>query len=147
MKHRESFLKRIVAMLNLNGEATARERLEEFIKEQKHSTLLERIRAIRNNSYFMPDYNKPKVFTEVNILYKENSSDEFKPISHSIITTCERPEDFGDDIKAWKKFMNRDHKRATSPEILKQKEEQFQTKMREKYSKLQPFFNRMMRVE
>jgi hypothetical protein len=147
MKHRDSFFKRIATLLNLNGEATAKERLEDFIKDQKHLTLLERIKAIRTNSYFVPDYDKPKVFTEVVIMYKENPNDEFKPINHNVVLTQQRPEDFGNDIKAWKKFMNRDHKKATTPEMLKQKEEQFQSKMKEKYEKLQPFFNRMMRVD
>ena len=134
-------------MLNFNGESTAEEMLENFIKDQKHLTLLERIKAIRQNSYFMPDYNKPKVFTDINILYKEESSDEFKPINYNTITTCERPEDFGRDFKAWKKIVNRDHKRNTTSDAIMQREEAFQRMMRERYAKLQPFFNRMMRVE
>ena len=147
MKHRDSFFKRLATLLNLNGEKTAQERLEQFIKDQKHLTLLERIKAIRNNSYFVPDYNKPKAYTDIVILYQENPQEEFKAISGETRLSQQRPEDFGSDIKAWKKFMNRDHKRATSPKVVKQKEEQFQAKMREKYAKLQPFFNRMMRVE
>jgi hypothetical protein len=144
MRHKNSFFKRLSALLNLSGEATAEERLGEFIRDQKHITLLERIKSIRNNSYFTPDYNKPKVYTDA-ILYKEG--DEFKPISYETRLSQQRPEDFGNDIKAWKKFMNRDHKKATSQEVLEEKEEQFQEMMRSKYEKLQPFFNRMMRVE
>ena len=136
-----------MVMLSLSNESTAEEKLEQFIKDQKHATLLERIKAIRTNSYFVPDYNKPKAYSDIIILYKENPNDDFKEISSAVTRTCERPEDFGNDIKAWKKFMNRDHKRATSPHVLKEKEEKFQEMMRSKYIKLQPFFNRMMRVE
>ena len=95
----------------------------------------------------MPDYNKPKVFTDINILYKEENSGEFKPINYNTVTTCERPEDFGHDFKAWKKFVNRDHKRNTTSDAILKREEAFQRMMRERYAKLQPFFNRMMRVE
>ena len=147
MKQKDSFLNKLSTILNLNGESTAKERLEDFIKDQKHVTLLERIKAIRTNSYFIPDYNKPKAFTEIVIMYKANPNEDFKTISHETRVACERPEDFGNDIKAWKKFMNRDHKKSTTPEFLKQKEEQFQENMKNKYAKLQPFFNRMMRVD
>lgn len=147
MKQKDSFFKKLLSFLSDNKDSSAEEMLKKFIKEQKHATLLERIKAIRTNSFFVPDYNKPKVFTEVKILYKKNSDSDFQPISHETKLAHERPEDFGNDIKAWKKFVNRDHKRATTHSALKEKEEKFQKLMRSKFEKLQPFFNRMMRVD
>lgn len=100
-----SFMKKLSLLLGITSEMTAQERLAQFMRDQQHINLLERIKAIRTDSYFIPDYNKPKVFTDVKITVCGT------PINSNTITTCERPIDFGNDIKAWKKFVSLDHKK------------------------------------
>lgn len=122
-RNKKSFLRRLFDFLGITNELTAEEKLELFIRNQKQSNLLERLESIRTNGYFEPNYNKPPVFTDVVITfqkpYKENGVDIFveTPISHCTITTCERPIDFNNDIKAWMKFVRLDHKKE-----LKQKD-------------------------
>jgi len=92
-RNRHIFFSRLVAYLGLNNEKTAQERLEEFINEQKHQTLLDRIKAIRTNSYYVPNYDAPKAYTDIVITCKDN-----KPISYNTTQTCERPVDFKGDM-------------------------------------------------
>ncbi len=104
-------LSKLTTYFGLSNELDAKERLIQFINEQKHETLLNRIKAIRRNSFYVPDYNKPKIYTDIVILYKESPLDEFKPISSLTKLSQERPIDFGNDIKAWKKIVGIDHKK------------------------------------
>lgn len=119
-----SFFKKLANSLNLNNEPTAEEKLAQFIKDYKHMTLLDRIKAIRQNSDYIPDYNKPKVYTDVVIMYQENPNEDFKPINHTTTTTCQRPIDFNNDIKAWKRIVQLDNKKAEKER--KEKEAAFQ---------------------
>lgn len=114
------FIRKLSTALGLNNEKTAMERLELFILEQKHDTLLNRIKAIRTNSPYVPDYNKPKVHTDILILYKEHPLDEFKPISSHTRLAQKRPIEFGNDIKAWKKIVGLDHKKELKEKKLLQ---------------------------
>lgn len=115
------FLNILLSSLTLNGKAEAEEKLIRFIKEHKHMTLLDRIKAIRTNSDYLPDYNLPKVYTDVQILNEDGS-----PIKYTTKTTCERPVDFNNDIKAWKKIVQLDNKKAVREAKAKEKEIAFQ---------------------
>ena len=75
MKHRQSIFAKLATALSLSNDRAAEEMLEQYIKDNKHTTLLERIKAIRNNSYFVPDYNKPKAYADMVI--------SFPPLVHS----------------------------------------------------------------
>lgn len=114
-------LNKLTAYLGLSNEPDAKERLIQFINEQKHETLLNRIKAIRRNSYFVPDYNKPKVHTDIVIQYQVNSNSyypEYKPISSNTKMAYDRPIDFGNDMKAWKKIVSLDHKKELKAKQL-----------------------------
>ena len=100
---------KLAVMLNLTNELSDEEKLTQFINEQKHATLLDRIKAIRTNSYYIPNYNKPKSFTDVIITY--NNGETYIPISDRTLLSSERPIDFGNNIKIWKKVIRLDHKK------------------------------------
>lgn len=147
MRHRQNIFEKLATAFNLNNEKTADEMLEQYIKDNKHTTLLERIKAIRNNSYFIPDYNKPKAYSNVVISFQETPTSEPKPISHETITTNKRPIDFGNDIKGWMDSIYADHLKEISIENKNKKAEVFHNMMNERYSIVNKFFNKMMRVD
>ncbi len=109
MKHKKTFLVKLATAFSFSNEKTAEEMLEQYIKDNKHTTLLERIAAIRNNSYFVPDYNKPRINTDVAILFQETPDSTPKAISGETITTQQRPVDFGNDIEAWFDSIKKSH--------------------------------------
>jgi hypothetical protein len=108
---------------------------------------LERIKAIRNNSYFVPDYNKPKAYADMVISFQETPTSELKPISPETITTYQRPIDFGNDIQGWIDSVYSDHLNEISIENKNKKSEAFEQMMNERYINVNKFFNRMMRVD
>jgi len=138
------FIKTLIKSMGLNDEKSAAERLEHFIKEQKHQTLLDRIKAIRTNSYYVPDYNKPKVYTDVLILYKESPNDEFKPINSNVKTSQPRPVEFGNDIQGWLDSMYADNLKDL--ENAKNKKEVFKKLMDERYKEVNKIYNKFLKV-
>lgn len=147
MKHKKTFLVKLATAFSLNNEKTAKEMLEQYIKDNKYTTLLERIKAIRNNSYFVPDYNKPKAYADMVIYFQETPTSEPKPISPETITTYQRPVDFGNDIQGWFDSIHADHLKEISIENKNKKEEIFKKVMSERYASLNTFFDKMMRVD
>jgi len=125
MKKKNNFIQRLATYLSLNNEKTAEERLQQFINDQKHQTLLDRIKAIRNNSNYEPDYNKPKVHTDIVILYQINSANsyfpEFVPIDSRTRLTQQRPAEFENDMGKWLDAIKEEPTREK--EIKKAKEE------------------------
>lgn len=108
---KSKIIHRIAVMLDLTNELSAEEKFNRLVKEQEHLTLLDRIKAIRTTGYYEPVYDKPKLYSDVVIGY--NSSEGFVPITNNTITSCPRPIDFGNNIRAWKKSVRIDHKKAT----------------------------------
>jgi hypothetical protein len=147
MKHRQSIFAKLATALSLSNDRTAEEMLEQYIKDNKHTTLLERIKAIRNNSYFVPDYNKPKAYADMVISFQETPTSELKPISSETITTYQRPVDFGNDIQGWFDSIHADHLKEISIENKNKKTEAFEQMMNERYVNVNKFFNRMLRVD
>lgn len=111
------FLRQFFINIGIIDDLSVEERFTQFIVDQKHNSLLDRIKEIRNNSLYEPDYNKPKSFTDLEIYYNatpDNSktlkeveqfyllSPEYKPITHLTKLAQERPEDFGSDITKWR---------------------------------------------
>lgn len=147
MRHRQNIFEKLAIALSLTNEKTAEEMLEQYIRDNKHTTLLERIKAIRNNSYFIPDYNKPKAYVDMVISFQETPTSELKPISPETITTHKRPVDFGNDIQGWMDSIYADHLKEISIENKNKKAEVFHNMMNERYSIVNKFFNKMMRVD
>ncbi len=84
-------IKKIIAFFRIGNEKTAVETLVQVVKEQEHITLLRRIEDIRLHSLYVPDYNIPRVHTNVNI----------GNISGNTRLAQPRPVDFGNDIQTW----------------------------------------------
>lgn len=127
MIQKKTFRQKLATAFSLNNEKTAEEMLEQYIKDNKHTTLLERINAIRNNSFFVPDYNKSRINTDVAILFQETPDSEPKPISGETITTQQRPVDFGNDIEAWFDSIKKAH--LNEKEEKRKKQEAYESMM------------------
>lgn len=125
MKFRYNIFTKLAIMLSFKNELTAEEMLENYIREQRPLTLLERIKAIRQDSNFIPVYNAPKAYEDETVSYEENG--ELKPISSKVITSQPRPIDFGNDIKAWRKILSIEHKKEIKRK-LKDKEREIARK-------------------
>jgi len=104
---------RFALIFNLTNEPTSKEQLRQIILEQKHINFLERIKAIRTDSHFIPEYDKPKVFSDVKIMYGG------EPISDATPIIYDRPISFDGDIKAWKKIIRLDHKKELKEKEIK----------------------------
>ena len=111
MKIKNKIIHRIAVMLDLTNELSAEEKFNRLVKEQEHLTLLDRIKAIRTTGYYEPVYNKPKLYSDVIIGY--DTIEGFIHITNKTITSCPRPIDFGNNIRAWKKSVRIDHKKVT----------------------------------
>jgi hypothetical protein len=115
------FIQQIMETFHLSHEPSSKERLRFLIEEYKHLTLEQRITAIRTNSDYVPNYNRPKVFTDIVNCINENTK-----------LAVERPVDFKGNIGAWKKNVRRDHKKEVQQKKLlelqeKQRKELFDT--------------------
>ena len=93
-------IKKANAFFGIGNEQSAVETLVQVVKEQEHITLLRRIEDIRLHSLYVPDYNLPRVHTDVVIKYDEGLGN-FKPISSNTRLAQPRPVDFGNDIQRW----------------------------------------------
>lgn len=112
----KQILRKIAIALNLVNDISAEEQIAHLIKEQRYLNLIDRIKTIRNKEGYIPNYNAPKVYTDIQIMCDD------KPISFVTKVSCERPIDFGNDVKAWKKIVQLDHKKDVKEE--KKKEQQ-----------------------
>lgn len=112
---KQLFIKIGIAMSWID-DTSAEERLANLIKEHKHSTLIERIKAIREEGDYIPNYNAPKAYTEIQIMCDD------KPISFATKVSCERPIDFDNDVKAWKKIVQLSHKKDLKEEKKKKQQ-------------------------
>ena len=86
----KTFLRQTLINIGLLDDLTTQEVFHQFILDQKHETLVNRIKAIRNNSDYEPDYNKPKVFTDIIISYDkfpESPFPDFSPINSNVRTS------------------------------------------------------------
>ena len=117
-------IRNALVKLGVIDEIPLDELIKNFIYQQEHKTLLERIEAIRTNSNYIPDYNRPKLYTDVSITYLDNGVE--KPISMNTRLACERPIDFNNDIKAWKKITRLEHKKEINQ---KKKDEETKTEL------------------
>lgn len=141
------FIQKLITYLGLNNEKTAVEVLQNFIKEQQHRTLLSRIDDIRNHSNYVPNYNLPKVFTDVEILYNvnpESSHKEYKPINSNIRLAQKRPVDFGNDMQKWMDAVFGENKDTLDNENSRR--EAYEKVMQERYDNVNKFYNKMLRV-
>lgn len=133
-RNKNSFLRKLFNFLGITSELTAEEKLETFIKNQKQLNLLERLESIRTSGYFVPDYNKPPAFTDVVITFDKSYVSDGKeikkeiPISHHTVTTCERPIDFNNDVKAWLKIVRLDHRKELKQKQAKELQRQLDEK-------------------
>jgi hypothetical protein len=141
----KQLIKQIVVSMGFSHEPSAEEKLEQFSRDQKHLNLLDRIRAIRTSGDYEPDYNKPKSFTDTQILYKENPLEPYIPVSDQT-KTIPRAVDFDGDIKAWKKIVSLDHKKELRQKKLEElRQSQFRDVIQHK---LTPhIMSRMMRID
>ena len=141
-------LKKLALNIGVTNGQSTEEIFTQFLQDQKRINLIERIKVIRQSGWYTPDYNKPKVFTDVKILFNSTpsaSTSTFEPISFDIKTTCERPVDFGNDMEKWLS-SNRANNLMDS-ESKKKKELEFQMVMQERYENVNKFFNKFLKVE
>lgn len=151
MRIKNNILKKIVLKLahalDLTDELTPEEKLEGLITEMKPTTLLQRIEAIRNSGYFIPDYDKPRLYSDIKILYNDSpikAEDGFKPISDKTIL-IERPEDFGNNIRAWKKAVRIQNKKENKRKReLAEQEERVRNSVRGDFADM--IMNQMMKL-
>lgn len=125
MKNR---LKKIAIALGLSKELTAEEKLVNLTKEQKQENLIADILRIRRIGGYEPNYNKPPVFTDY-------------PIQLKVITACERPIDFGNNIVDWVKSVQEDHiKKLTKEKVEKESYEKSLEERKEAVHKVMRHF-------
>lgn len=118
----KKIFKKIALALNWTTETSAEEQLANFIKENKQTALINRIKSIRRNGDYIPNYNLPKVHTDIQILCQKTPNGDYEPISSVTKISCERPIDFGNDVKAWKKIVQIDHRKSVKEETKKAKQ-------------------------
>lgn len=122
-----NFLRKIVLKLafalDLTNQLSPEEQVEFIKKEFSKSSLEERIKAIRTNSDFVPVYNKPKSYSDIAIMYQETPTSDFKPISDKTVL-IERPQDFGNDIMAWRDAIHLQYQQDVVEKREKEKQQE-----------------------
>lgn len=96
-------------LLYMERELTDNEKLENLKKNNKENQRLLDIKAIRDSGDYVPDYNKPKKYTDYKLFFEATEKDLYvdrffrpvfteklitKIVSPETKTNCERPESF-----------------------------------------------------
>ena len=139
MKTLVYYVDRFIKFINIKDEMNDEEKLRFYIEGHKQLTLLERIKLIREDCDYIPDYNK-RVFSDVQIFYNE-----FTPIPFGTITTCERPMDFNGDLKAWMKIIHIDHRKELK--LSREKEENYKALMENRYRNYNRMIDKFLKID
>lgn len=112
----KDLIKQIKLALSITVELTPAESLKCIVEDNKHERLLNDIRAIRTKGDYVPDYNKPKKYTDYKLKRKVweflSEKNEYvylgeAQVTANTITTQKRPVEFGSDIEAWFKSIRK----------------------------------------
>lgn len=95
-------------------ERSAEEKLDAIVNEHKHRSLLDDILRIRRSGDYVPNYNRPRLYTDFQLI---NNKGEL--INMNTITTCPRPVDFGTDLEKWLLAIRKDN--AETAELKRMK--------------------------
>lgn len=153
-------------LLYIERELTDKEKLENLKKNNKENQRLLDIKAIRESGDYIPDYNKPKKYTDYKLYYETTENelyvDRFNPIvtektitkivSPEIKTVCQRPQEFiGEDgsiinaVPRWMEAVRKSYERDLKLKKLRElQKSQHQEVKQEHY---QYVMQKMMEVE
>lgn len=134
---KRGFFKRIAIALSLINDSTAEEKYETLMKETKHKNLMDDLITIRRLGDYVPDYNKPRLYTEFELVYGD------KVVTGNIIT-MPRPIDFKNDYEKWINAVREDN--ANEELNRKQKQEAYELfliKRKENFNKVMNLFTRV----
>ena len=95
-------------------ERSTEEKLDAIVNEHKHRSLLDDILRIRRSGDYVPNYNRPRLYTDFQLI---NNKGEL--INMNTITTCPRPVDFGTDLEKWILSIRKDN--AETAELKRMK--------------------------
>lgn len=132
---------RISRKLGLTQKLLAEEQLENLLREDKRQRFIADLLSIRQSGQYIPDYNRPKKFTEY----------QLEDVSAETFTSCQRPQDFvgkdGSLINATSNWLNsiREQNQIDLSEKEK-KEAEFNEFMAKRYRNLNLIMNSFMKV-
>lgn len=147
----KTFWKKISMALSLTTELTPAESLKCIVDDNKHDRLLSDIRSIRTKGDYIPNYNKPKKYTDYRL--KRNVWELVKfqlcyieqvEVSANVITSCERAEDFGGDVEKWLKTIHSSYTKEVAEK--KDKAEATQKFWEEKQENVNKFMRHFTQV-
>ena len=162
-----AFIRNAKDLLYIERELTDKEKLENLKKNNKEEQRLLDIKAIRESGYYVPNYNKPKKYTDYKLSYETTENELYvdrlfqpiitekiitKIVSPEIKTVCERPENFvGDDgsiinaVPRWMEAVRTSYEKDAREKKLRElQREQHQEVKEEHY---QYVMQKMMEVE
>jgi len=143
-KNIKIILKDLATFLGINNERTAEEKLQFCIEELTHQTRLDRIKEIRNESGYVPNYNKPKIHTEIIILCQESPIDTFRPINSRTKETQRRSPEFENNMGLWLEKIKEEAKSQREKLIIR--EEEYKKAIEERYREKNKFLNKFLKV-
>lgn len=145
----ERIFRRLTRKLGLSSTLLAEEQLENVLREDKRQRFIDDIISIRRSGDYFPDYNKPKKYTEYNIVYEVDGVE--KSISYETKISCERPQDFvgtdGSVVNAASKWYESIHESKQSiQQECEKKEVEFAEAMNKRYRNLNILMNAFTRI-
>ncbi len=88
-------------------ERNTEEKLNALIHEHKHRSRMDDILRIRRSGDYIPDYNRPRLYTDYQLIRIDDSTEVV--VSMNTITSCARPVDFGSDLEKWIVSIRKEH--------------------------------------
>lgn len=100
----KEIIHQLSVLIGFVQERSAEEKLDAIVNEHKHRSLLDDILRIRRSGDYIPNYNRPRLYTDFQLI---NNKGEL--INMNTITTCPRPIDFGSDLEKWLLSIRKDN--------------------------------------
>lgn len=104
--------------LNLRSEVEDQKTIKRLVEGAKNRNLLDDVLHIRRHGDYIPNYNKPKLYTEYKLIQ------DGVEVSGALVTSCKRPVDFGDDYGLWLNTIHIENKKEQERKEMEQLQEQ-----------------------
>lgn len=103
--------------LNLRSEVDDQKTIKRLVEGAKSKNHIDDVLHIRRYGDYVPDYNKPKLYTEYKLVQ------DGVEISGSLVTSCKRPVDFGDDYGLWLNTIHSENRKEQERKEMEQLQE------------------------
>ena len=109
-------------MFTTNKKVKNEEALERLINNSAKK-ILEDVLIIRRRGDYEPDYNKPKLYQNYDLCYKDTE----EVVKKGSTVTCERPKDCPIGLHTWLRYIHNAHRKEVLLKTLSKEKEKYRS--------------------